>query len=209
MIQYGLISRVDAGVIEKTLDLVCQEFNDIKINITEVGVYSGATANGMEMYLKSKERVPFTTGVDNNKDGEHIKFGYHVMLHGDSGEVAHKIENNSQHLIFIDGDHSYLGVIKDFYAYSDKAKEGGYLAFHDTGKHIRKFKDFQHGYAENPDAYISVRRALKMLGLIDAEYKFDWAGIMYQDGNRGWDLIFDEADTSNEAGGICVFKKLY
>jgi len=28
-------------------------------------------------------------------------------------------------------------------------------------------------------------------------------------GSFGFELIFDEADETNEAGGICVFKKIY
>jgi len=37
--------------------------------------------------------------------------------------------------------------------------------------------------------------------------KFDWYFNTASVGN--WGLVFDEADETNEAGGICVFKKLY
>jgi len=34
-------------------------------------------------------------------------------------------------LLFIDGDHSYNGVVKDFNAYRHLVREGGVIAFHD------------------------------------------------------------------------------
>ena len=37
-------------------------------------------------------------------------------------------------LIFIDADHSYQGVKKDYEAWFDKVKVGGHFAFHDVGE---------------------------------------------------------------------------
>jgi len=45
-----------------------------------------------------------------------------------------------------------------------------------------------------------VRKALESIRLID----FNGAS-----GIAGWQLIWDVADINDEAGGICVFKKLY
>lgn len=192
MIQYGLISKIDAAVIEKTLDLICEQFPDDIINVCEVGVYGGDTGKGIFEYLKSKGRECFITGIDNNKDGEKRRFEYHNFIEGNSTEVYHLLENKSQHLIFDDADHSLIGAISDFFAYCDKVKDGGYFGFHDTAPHIRPFKDFQHGDPENPDAYISVRRALEKINC----------------SNHGFKLIFDEYDGINEAGGVCVFKRI-
>jgi Methyltransferase domain len=42
--------------------------------------------------------------------------------------------------LFIDGDHSYNGVVKDFYAYRHLVREGGVIAFHDICMdHRRRF----------------------------------------------------------------------
>lgn len=38
-------------------------------------------------------------------------------------------------LLFIDGDHSYDGISKDFEMYSPLVKKGGIIAFHDIVKH--------------------------------------------------------------------------
>lgn len=46
-------------------------------------------------------------------------------------------------MIFIDADHSYAGVKKDFEAWFPKIKTGGYIAFHDVGEGCEVF-DYYH-----------------------------------------------------------------
>lgn len=198
-IQYGLISKVDACCLEKTMDLICEQFKDEVIFITEIGVYNGRTSKGMDEYLAKKGRRVAFTRVDNKKDGEEIIFfpQYHIDIIGNSNEVCHKLYDNCEHLIFIDGSHAFADVISDFFCYAPKITKGGYLAFHDTGKHIGLFTDFQHGHKDNPDAYISCRKALEAIGLFR---ECEW--------QEGFELVFDEADESDNAGGICVFRKL-
>lgn len=210
MIKYGLISETDARTLEKTIDLICSEFNDELLDVLEVGIYAGETGDGLRRYIESKGRQAFKTGVDNDKDEEPIRFHYHQLIIGDADEVAFKIQDNSQHICFIDACHCNAHTISNFFSYAPKVKKGGYFAFHDTGKHIKQFKDFQHGDEENPDAYISVRKALVKIGLFEIgweeKYKNNYRTYT---GGFGFELIFDEADETNEAGGICVFKKLY
>lgn len=198
-IQYGLISKTDSLTLEKTIDLICDELDKgfiYSIKVTEIGLFDCGTAGGIwEYIIRIKNQSVDYTGIDN----ESIKVvnipQWMRFIKGNSNEVYNQLQDNSQHLIFIDGCHCFAHVISDFYCYADKVKVGGYLAFHDTGKHIKPFKDFQHGDKDNPDAYISVRKALGKIGLL--------AQQIY------WQLIFDEADETDEAGGITVFKKLY
>lgn len=202
MIKYGLISETDARTLEKTIDLLLSDdSHNYPINITEIGVYGGGTGLGINNYFLAKNRDFHLTGIDNNKDGELLRFPslYNPMIIGNSSEVYNQLEDDSQHLIFVDGCHCFAHVISDFFCYAPKVKTGGYFAFHDTGKHIKPFKDFQHGDKNNPDAYISVRKALTNIGLFDT--KIIW-------GRNAFQLVFDEADPNDEAGGICVFKKL-
>lgn len=206
-IKYGLISKIDAECIEATLNYVMSDFPNEVINVTEVGCYAGESGNAFSQYIKSKKRIPNITGIDNNKDGEKLRFDYDKLIIGNSAVVYNQLENNSQHLVFIDGDHSLIGVISDFFAYADKVKIGGYLVFHDTGKHIEPCTGFQHGDKYNPDAYISVRKALDKLGLIYFSTQIDKKE--YHTLRMNWKIIFDEADKADEAGGVCVFKKLF
>lgn len=222
MIQYGLVSNTDARTIEKTIDLICNEFKDEFIYVTEIGVYAGDTGFGITEYVASKNEKCILTGIENNKDGERIKTFYDNLIVGNSNEVYYQIEDNSQHLIFVDGCHCFAHVISDFFCYSHKVKAGGYMVFHDTGNHIRPFKDFQHGNKNNPDACISVRKALIEIGLMGFMKDFKVERLRFNEGELmvgegytvvrgtypGWKLVFDKADENNEAGGVCVFKKI-
>lgn len=206
MIKYGLISQVDAYALERTLDLIMDEFWNEAIEFTEIGIYSGKTGYGINRYFASKKIASWWNGIDNRKDGQPIVYYPDRFIEGNSSEVYNQLNDYTQHLIFVDGDHSLIGVISDFYAYKDKIKIGGYIAFHDTGKHIKPFKDFQHGDRANPDAYISVRKALNKIKLLHDNDDFAYDVIMSFKKDR-WELVFDEADETDEAGGICVFRK--
>lgn len=208
MIKYGLISELDGKTLEKTIDLICHTVKENEyIYVTEIGVYGGDTALGMADYISQTGRDQYFTGIENNKDGETIRCFYDNLIIGNSNEVYNQLEDNSQHLIFVDGCHCFAHVVSDFFCYADKVKVGGYMAFHDTGHHIMPMKDFQHGDKSNPDAYISVNKALAKIGLTTT-FKSESLG---REGLEifKWQLIFDEWDSNNEAGGICVFKKLY
>lgn len=214
MIKYGLISKVDANVLEKTIDLICENVPEGEfIMFCEVGVYSGMTSKGVYDYVESKKRYAFTTGIDNNSDGEKLLFHYNNLIIGNSNEVYNELEDNSQHLIFIDALHTKIAVIGDFFAYAPKVKVGGYLAFHDTGKHLDPLSGWQGvGDKDDPDFCLGgVRKALIEIGLLDNKPTFNQkTGVLTIPRSfDGWELIFDEADQQDTGGGICVFKKLY
>jgi hypothetical protein len=206
---YGLISETDAMTLEKTIDLICDEFKNEFINVTEIGLYNCETAIGIWKYIGQKKvRHCKYIGIDNEKDNKIEPPGFINLIIGNSNEVYNQLEDNSQHLVFVDGCHCFSHVVSDFFCYAPKVKVGGYMVFHDTGKHIKPFKDFQHGDKNNPDAYISVRKALNETGLIiDIDNRHLKVLRKYQ--MLQWELIFDEADPFNEAGGVIVFKKMY
>lgn len=200
--KYGLITEKDSATLEKTLDLVCEEFNSGIINTTELGVRDGRTSRGIHNYLKSKGRINFHTGVDNNRDIDvSPPFpGCHLII-GNSIEVYNQIEDNSQHFLFIDACHSYPMTMADFLVYSGKVKIGGYVAFHDTGMQIKPFTDYQGmGSKEDPDMYISCRKAVTKLGLLDNPLVY--FGL-------GWKLVMDEYDPNFHTGGMIVVKRLH
>jgi len=229
MPKYGLISETDAKKIESTIDLICNiYFIGQEINVTEIGLYSGLTSNGIYEYVTSKkygilsaDKSALATtnnvkcnyiGIDNNKDGELLmhfpKEG--KLIIGNSTEVYNQIPDNSQHLIFIDGCHTFPAVIADFFCYAPKVKNGGYIAFHDTGKHIVPIHGWQGvGDKEDTDMCLGgVRKALNSIGLL--KDRFSPSAYLHETISRyNWELIFDEADINDEAGGICVFKKLF
>lgn len=210
MIKYGLISETDGKTLEKTIDLICDEFKEGFINVTEIGLFDCETAIGLWRYLnQTKLRHCNYIGIDNEKDKKINPPSFLNLIIGNSSEVYNQFEDNSQHLIFEDSCHCFAHVVSTFFCYAPKVKVGGYMAFHDTGKHILPFKDFQHGDKSNPDAYISVRKALDAIGLPNILLEKKHGGATHKISNAYWELIFDEADDSDLAGGICVFRKLY
>jgi predicted O-methyltransferase YrrM len=59
------------------------------------------------------------------------------LIHGDSHqkktleEIEKSLEGNKVDFLFIDGDHTYEGVKKDFEMYNHLVRKGGLIAFHD------------------------------------------------------------------------------
>lgn len=195
---YGLITETDAKTIEKTLDLVCQNFPDSIVATLELGVRDGRTSRGIHEYLTSKGKINFHTGIDNEKDMPvDIPFDGCNLIIGNSMEVYNQVADYSQHFGFCDANHSLPMTIVDFMCYGSKIKRGGYFAFHDCGQQIKPFTDYQgFGSKEDPDFYIACRKAVKKLGLLD-------------DACHGWELVFDEYDPNYHTGGIVVVKKLF
>jgi len=209
-IKYGLISQTDARTLEATIDLI-HNHEKVGINITEIGLFNCGTAMGLVEYATSKGLVVKYTGIDNEKDKpvENIP-QWMNFIKGNSNEVYNQIEDNSQHLIIVDGLHTFAGLVSDFFCYSPKVKVGGFIAFHDTGKHIDPLSGWQGvGFENDPDFCLGgVRKALEKIGLFqrtyaEGDYPHSWIG------NKEFELIFDQADPNDEAGGFTVFQKLY
>lgn len=60
------------------------------------------------------------------------KFGERaVPLRGDSDKMAVWVSDASLSLCYIDGDHSYSGVVQDIQAWLPKVMPGGVMGFHD------------------------------------------------------------------------------
>lgn len=201
-IKYGLISKIDSACIEKTIDLICAGFPAETIAITEVGLFNCQTSQGIHDYILSKGRAAAMTGVDSEKDKLIHPPGWMKFIRGKSAEVYNKIPDNSQHFIFVDALHTFPAVVADFFCYKDKVKVGGYIGFHDTSPQAQG-KDWQRvGSKDDPDMYISVKKALLAVGLINNEGD-------YINKQPGWELVFSEYDINDDAGGVCIFKKLY
>lgn len=54
-----------------------------------------------------------------------------VILKGLTHEMASQVEDNSLGLLYLDGDHSFEGVMRDLNAWYPKVAKGGYVAGHD------------------------------------------------------------------------------
>lgn len=210
-IKYGLISNIDQECIEATLNYLMSDFPLVDLHITEIGIYDGQTARGISDYIISKNRGVCYHAIDNEKDKPILRpFEGCNMIIGNSNEVYNRIEDESQHLIFVDGLHTFSAVISDFFCYSSKVKRGGFIAFHDTGKHLDPLSGWQ-GIGDKNDTDMclgGVRKALNRIGLLNDRFSND--SRQHETISRfSWQLVFDEADINDTGGGVCIFKKLY
>ena len=72
-----------------------------------------------------------------------------ILIAGDSGSVLPLLQDQLFDIVFIDGEHSYEGVHRDFMESSRLVKVGGLLCFHDNEdrfpgiqKQIKEVQDF-------------------------------------------------------------------
>jgi len=113
---------------------------DIK-RILEIGIFEGGTL----MCWKFLFPTAYACGIDiggNDHSPLHElgnKYGFNLMLNTDSHhpETFEKLRHEKFDMLFIDGDHTYEGVKKDFEMYSSLVTENGMVVIHDI-------KDTQH-----------------------------------------------------------------
>ena len=91
--------------------------------------------------------------IPDKKKGFYRQFNDQInyeFIEGDShsikavNKLSHILKDKKIDFIFIDGDHSYEGVKKDYYNYISFLSEGGLIAFHDIRSRyfgVRKFWD--------------------------------------------------------------------
>lgn len=121
--------------------------------ILEIGTYKGGTLKG---FLKVASDNAVVIGVDlpmgpfgggwSGEDFANIQtlpsqnqelYLLPVDSHLDSTfeEVQGILDGKMLDVLFIDGDHTYQGVLDDFALYSPLVREGGIIAFHDILEH--------------------------------------------------------------------------
>ena len=105
------------------------------------GRYGGITIEGKELLRQECEEYCISHGKT------------FIQILGDSHDPAMRsklddvLHEKEVDFLFIDGDHSYEGVLKDFEMYADVVKENGLVGFHDilNSKFHRKSDAFVQG----------------------------------------------------------------
>jgi predicted O-methyltransferase YrrM len=132
---------------------LAQEFNIQHINYVEIGCYAGGSACLM-LQRPNTNVVSIDLGypispdiVQKNINKFNKLTNSYTYLQGNSQtiEMVNQLTNiiDSIDILFIDGDHSYQGVINDFSLYHDLVKPGGYIVFDD-------YNDSQYSPEVNP-----------------------------------------------------------
>ena len=127
--------------IEKEItDLIVFLKNHNPTSCCEIGTATGGTNFLLSQAIPSVKKI---IGVDLNMKNKH-KLSYYnpkkveqhfIRGYSQSIRTFEKVNNclNGRQLdvLFIDGDHRYNGVKKDFELYSSLMKKGGFIVFHD------------------------------------------------------------------------------
>jgi cephalosporin hydroxylase len=131
-------------------DLI-NEFKGQKVNYVEIGAYAGASAslslqhdNISVFSIDIGTPIPFNQVVKNILDTQlwakekPKKYNStYEYIQGDStsqetkNRLLEKLNNEKINILFIDGDHSFDAVIKDFNNYFDLVDSKGYIVFDD------------------------------------------------------------------------------
>jgi len=142
----------NSGSVMRSHALILYEFAlEIKPeNILEIGVGSKGQSTKIFLSALKENNKGRLISIDDNKrqllykDIESEFEGYWKMYVGNSHNEAifEKVKDIEFDLMFIDGDHSYDGVKKDFEMYVPLLKDNGLVLMHDTVNNREGVKDF-------------------------------------------------------------------
>lgn len=126
-----LISGQSEWELKELLTLV---YNELKPAITiELGIFDGGTT-----YLLSLVTKDMTIGVDLiPKYSENLPKSNVEIIQGSThneetfNNVKQKLNGRKCDLLFIDADHTYESVKKDYEIWSELVRSGGWIVFHD------------------------------------------------------------------------------
>ncbi len=138
------------GMIQNRSEITkaAEFFKEIGVkNFMEIGTDQGGTfaiwsklsEDGIRISLDMPHGTYGVSSYDVNKRDEYLRsLGSNVkMIHGDSHSVEIKecissiLQEGELDFLFIDGDHTYEGVKKDYEDYKKYVRDGGWIGFHD------------------------------------------------------------------------------
>jgi len=127
-----IVAESRASIVKSDLEVLLNMAKSFDIrNILEIGTWKGYSA---EVWIKAFFPNKFVTIEKEPKFSDaveikNINHKYFWNTNSHSNEI--KFNTELYDFLFIDGDHSYGGVKKDFEMYSPLVKKGGLIVFHD------------------------------------------------------------------------------
>jgi predicted O-methyltransferase YrrM len=187
------VRSLTMGAVQKAIELskLFEMLESKKLkNVLEIGTARGGVFYGLCQLAQSDATV-ISVDLPGGTDGG----GYSVerqkvmATYGKEGQDLHFVRSNSHHiktfdrvesilggekldLLFIDGDHTYKGVKKDFEMYSPLVKKGGTIVFHDICFHTKPDQED----CEVERFWIEVRKKYVHREFID-KTQTTWGGI--------------------------------
>jgi cephalosporin hydroxylase len=176
----NLIEKISDEIDNKTFhhhyhiiyDILNLYHIDYKLNYVEIGSYAGGSASLM-MHRNNTNIISIDLGnpipkeiCEQNVQRFNTYSNFYKYIKGDSHSISIFDELNSTiseiDVLFIDGDHSYGGVVNDFEMYSKLVKSGGYIIFDD-------YNDYQYSSEVKPavdDIISNLKNSYNIIGTI-------------------------------------------
>lgn len=152
------------------------EFADVIAELKPKNVLEIGTANGGTLFIMARLTDPAGRVISLDLEGGKFGGGYPEwkapvyeafarngqdfhLLRGNSHEAASLarvkklLQDEPLDLLFIDGDHTYEGVSKDFEMYSPLVRPGGLVGFHDILPHKNPVYGINKFWNEIKDGY--------------------------------------------------------
>jgi cephalosporin hydroxylase len=136
----SIFSCLSMIILDKPLIVAqnMEEFNEFIIflkkrnikNVLEIGTYKGGTAFLFKKLLNANVTTIDIKNLLPIKIALKLKGIRAIQSNSHNKETLEKVKGNYD-LLFIDGDHAYESVKKDFEMYSPLVRKGGIIAFHD------------------------------------------------------------------------------
>lgn len=110
-------------------------------NVVEIGSWKGRSTWFLARGLEDQASPFRVVAIDPHLEGTQADFEQNVERHGIGARVdahvalSHDVVKDFSEpvgMLWIDGDHSYAGVRRDFESWFPKLAVDGYVAFHDT-----------------------------------------------------------------------------
>ena len=180
-----IINNSKASIEKADLKILLPILADIKPkNILEIGTWHGYSIEIWYNAFRPKKLIT----IENNQ--EYLEFVRKRMLDGDFGYmnpaptqismdshderavkfVKNILKNDLLDFLFIDGDHSYYGVQKDYEMYSPLVRSGGVIVFHDAMYHADRTEEVDEFWdrkirKQKPARYLEIKASKNSTGI--------------------------------------------
>ena len=168
-----IIKNSRASIEKKDLEILLPIIASIKpTRVLEIGAWKGFSA---EVWIKAFEPESFLTIEKDSKEIresyiEGLRYQYWYSCDSHDPKVIPDIKNyypEGFDFLFIDGDHSFEGVMQDFETYVPLVREGGIIALHDIRYHVDKTEEvdiFWFGIRDKYP-YVEIKARLQSTGM--------------------------------------------
>ena len=165
---FGVVQGIDPKIIVEigtasggTLFLFANATSPEKI--VSIDLPQGSFGGGYPFW-----KIPFYKSLGQNHVIKLIRADSHINKTLE--ELRVDLKGRQVDILFIDGDHTYQGVAKDFQMYSPLVKKGGIVAFHDIVMHDKTSGCEVHKF------WNEIKKSYEHREIIENPHQ-EWAGI--------------------------------